>query len=118
MKRDFTFILDIIDGILESMNSIPDQIKDESIEIKYNAPFRLLNLGNNKPVGLLDFINSLEVSLGKKAIIKFGEMQDGDVPETWADLSLTKKIINYNPRIDINEGLLEFAKWYKAYYKV
>lgn len=118
MKRDFTFILDIIDGILESMNSIPGQVKNESIDLKPNAPFRLLNLGNNKPVGLLDFINTLENSLGKKAVIKFAQMQSGDVVETWADLELTKKNINYNPKIDISEGLLIFAKWFKEYYKV
>lgn len=119
MKRDFTYISDIIDGILESMNSIPEQIKSHSIELQSNiAPFRLLNLGNNNPVGLLDFINTLENSLGKKGVIKFAEMQNGDVVETWADLILTKKIINYNPKIDISEGLLIFAKWFKAYYKV
>ena len=101
------------------MNSIPEQIKSHSIELQSNiAPFRLLNLGNNKPVGLLDFINTLENSLGKKGVIKFAEMQNGDVVETWADLILTKKIINYNPKIDISEGLLIFAKWFKAYYKV
>ncbi len=119
MKRDFTFISDIIDGILLSMNKIPDPILSLLSESHSSVtPFRLLNLGNNKPVGLLDFIKSLENSLGKKGVIKFADMQDGDVLETWADLDLTKKIINYNPKIEINEGLLIFAKWFKAYYKV
>jgi UDP-glucuronate 4-epimerase len=119
MKRDFTFISDIIDGILKSMNSIPKQSKNYSVELQSNiAPFRLLNLGNNKPVGLLDFIKTLENSLGKKGIIKFAEMQSGDVVETWADLNFTKKTINYNPKVEISEGLLIFAKWFKEYYKV
>lgn len=118
MKRDFTFISDIIEGILEVINKIPNYHESQNHGVSSSlAPFRILNLGNNKPVGLLDFINALEKALGKNAIIKFAEMQKGDVLETWADLSMTQKEINYNPRVEINQGLVFFADWFKTYYK-
>lgn len=117
MKRDFTFISDIIDGIIESINLIPSIQKSSNYHnFTSVAPYRILNLGNNKPVKLLDFICALENALKKKALIKFAEMQKGDVIETWADLTLTQNEINYNPRIEINEGLVLFANWFKNYY--
>jgi UDP-glucuronate 4-epimerase len=117
MKRDFTFISDIIDGILEVIKTIPSDHKSQINNVSSSlAPYRILNLGNNKPVTLLDFINTLEVALGKKAIIKFAELQKGDVLETWADISLTQKEINYNPKVEINQGLIFFTNWFKNYY--
>jgi UDP-glucuronate 4-epimerase len=94
MKRDFTFISDIIDGILEVMKSIPSVKEGQNYEFSTTkAPYRIFNLGNNKPVKLLDFITTLEKALGKNAVIKYEEMQKGDVLETWADLSLTEFFI-------------------------
>ena len=117
MKRDFTFITDIIDGILEVINTLPKSQHFQMNEISSSlAPFRILNLGNNKPIELLDFINSLENALEKKAIIKFEELQKGDVLETWADLKLTQKDIKYNPKVEIDEGLVIFANWFKKYF--
>jgi UDP-glucuronate 4-epimerase len=116
MKRDFTYISDIIDGILEVIKTIPTNEKSNGNYISSSfTPYRILNLGNNKPVKLLDFINTLEIALGKKAKIKFAELQKGDVLETWADLSLTKKEITYNPKVEINEGLKIFSNWFKEY---
>lgn len=118
MKRDFTFISDIIEGILQVIKTIPSNVKIQNNNVSSSlAPYRILNLGNNKPVKLLDFINILEAALGKKAKIKFAELQKGDVLETWADLSLTQKEINYNPKVEINQGLVFFADWFKNYYK-
>jgi len=119
MKRDFTFISDIIDGILEVIKIIPSNQKRQINNVSSSlAPYRILNLGNNNPVKLLDFINILETALGKKALIKFAELQKGDVLETWADLSFTQKEINYNPKVDINEGLVIFSNWFKNYYRL
>jgi UDP-glucuronate 4-epimerase len=118
MKRDFTFISDIIEGILEVIKVIPSNQKYQINNVNSSvAPYRILNLGNNKPVKLLDFINALENALGKKALIKFAELQKGDVLETWADLSLTQKDINYHPSVEVKQGLVFFANWFKNYYK-
>lgn len=117
MRRDFTFISDIVDGIIASVVTVPTKKEEWNGDISTStAPYRVLNLGNNKPVGLLDFINTLEDSLGIKANLKFAELQDGDVLETWADINTTQKEINYNPKVNINEGLLIFANWFKNYY--
>jgi UDP-glucuronate 4-epimerase len=117
MRRDFTFISDIVDGIIASMITVPTKKEEWNGDIsKSKAPYRVFNLGNNKPVGLLDFINILEDSLGIKANLKFAELQDGDVLETWADINPTQKEIKYNPKVNINEGLLIFANWFKNYY--
>ncbi len=117
MRRDFTFISDIVDGIIASVVTVPTKKEEWNGDISTStAPYRVLNLGNNKPVGLLDFINTLEDSLGIKANLKFAELQDGDVLETWADINPTQKEINYNPKVNINEGLLIFANWFKNYY--
>jgi UDP-glucuronate 4-epimerase len=117
MKRDFTFISDIIEGILEVIKTIPSSQKSQINHVSSSlAPYRILNLGNNKPVNLLDFISTLEAALGKKAIIKFAELQKGDVLETWAELGLTQKEIKYNPKVEIDQGLVSFANWFKNYY--
>lgn len=117
MRRDFTFISDIVDGIIEAMITVPTKNENWNGDISTStAAYRVLNLGNNKPVGLLDFIHTLEDSLEVKANLKFAELQDGDVLETWADINPTQKEINYNPKVDIKEGLLIFANWFKNYY--
>ena len=117
MKRDFTFISDIVNGILQVSKVVPQNLRiNDVVEIPNKAPFRILNFGNNKPVELLEFISILENELGKKAKIKFAELQKGDVLETWADLTLTQKVINYYPKVDINEGLRKFIVWYNEYY--
>jgi UDP-glucuronate 4-epimerase len=118
MMRDFTYISDIIDGIVGAMLSIPQKSNDwEGVSNSSTAPYRILNLGNNKPVGLLDFIKTLETALGTKANLQFAELQDGDVLETWADIDVAKTAIGYNPKVEIKEGLTVFAQWFKNYYK-
>jgi len=118
MKRDFTFISDIIDGILETIKTPPTTKHNNLNKItNSSAPYRILNLGNNKPVKLLDFINILEDKLGKKAKIKFGDLKNGDVLETWADINTTKKEIKFNPRVEIKEGLMLFSNWIREYLK-
>jgi len=118
MRRDFTFVSDIVDGIAASIVTIPSKNKHWDGSLKYSsAAYRVLNLGNNKPIGLLDFIYTLEGALNAKSIINFAELQDGDVIDTWADIDITHKELNYTPKVEIKEGLKIFADWFKNYYK-
>lgn len=103
MKRDFTFITDIVSGILSSL--------------KNSYPYEIFNLGNNQPVELGSFINIIEGLLGEKAKKKFLPLQPGDVPETYANISHSYKKLGYRPKINIEEGLKEFINWYKNYDK-
>jgi UDP-glucuronate 4-epimerase len=103
MKRDFTFIDDIILGTKTA--------------IEKNYSFEIFNLGNNKSVNLLDFIKTIENKLNKKAIINFKPMQLGDVKETYADISESEEKLGFKPKISIDEGISKFIKWYKSYYK-
>jgi UDP-glucuronate 4-epimerase len=118
MVRDFTFISDIIDGIVTSIRVIPTKRENLDGQLGTSqAPYTILNLGNNRPIGLLDFIHTLEDALGTKANLKFAELQDGDVLKTWADIDETHKKINYYPKVEIKAGLTIFADWFKKYYK-
>lgn len=109
MLRDFTYIDDVIEGIVASVNNIPQK------KIPYSASHALYNLGNNSPVKLLDFIETLENCLGKTAKKEFLEMQAGDVTVTAADIELTKQYLAWEPKTDIKEGLIKFTEWYKEY---
>ena len=82
------------------------------------APYRIYNIGNNRPVKLLDFIEALENNLGKKAIKNFMPMQPGDVPATFADVHGLVRDFNYKPDTDFNEGISRFVKWYREFYKI
>ena len=83
-----------------------------------NAPFRILNIGNNQPVALLDFIDALEEALGRKAVRDLLPMQPGDVKRTHADVSLLKSTVNYNPTTSVREGVGRFVDWYRDFYGV
>jgi UDP-glucuronate 4-epimerase len=117
MKRDFTFISDVIDGIVSTLNNVPSDYHNELNGVSNSIPYRILNIGNNNSVSLLAFVKILEDCLGKKANIIFKEMQDGDVYETWADIEYSKKAIGYLPKIKIDKGLQEFVSWYQSYYE-
>tara|TARA_Y100000768_G_C23975935_1_gene683057 strand:- start:1580 stop:2602 length:1023 start_codon:yes stop_codon:yes gene_type:complete len=104
MNRDFTYIDDIIDGIVLSLDK------------KYN--FEIFNLGRSKTEKVVDMLTIIEDCLGKKAKINYLGMQPGDVKNTYADISKTKNILGYNPKININKGLKEFCNWYLDYMKV
>lgn len=109
MKRDFTYIDDIVTGILRTLDRPPERGGEA-------APARILNIGNNNAENLIDFIHCIEDSLGKKAIIDLQPMQPGDVCETYADITETNKLIGFTPITSIKEGLPHFVKWYKSYY--
>lgn len=121
MKRDFTFIDDIVEGIIRLIKKIPRRNKN------WNgltpdpgtspAPFKLYNIGNNNPVELMYFISLLEHEIGKTAKKNFLPMQPGDVMETWADINDLMKDTGFKPKTSIEEGLKYFVKWYREYYE-
>ena len=81
------------------------------------APFRVLNIGNNSPVALMDFISALETALGKTAVYNMMDIQAGDVPATWADTRLLTKLTGYAPQTKIQTGVNSFVNWYQDYYR-
>ena len=108
LARDFTYIDDIIDGIKLVLS------KAELLTDNYN----LFNIGSGKKIRLLKFIETLENVISKKAIKDFVQMQNGDVNETFADISNISAIFNYSPKTDFKSGILQFFEWYKKYFKI
>lgn len=122
LMRDFTYIDDIVEGIVRLMdkppvpnNTFDDQNPDPSIS---SAPYRLYNIGNHSPVKLMEFIETLENLLGQKAVKNFLPMQPGDVYATYADVSDLKKVCGFEPKTNLKTGLERFVTWYRDYYKV
>jgi len=111
MRRDFTYIDDIIAGVLGVLDHPFARPEGQ-------APTRLYNLGNSKTESLMDYIAEIEKALGRKAIIDFLPMQAGDVPETFADISASVRDLGYNPTTTIQEGIPRFIDWYKTYHGV
>ncbi len=109
MERDFTFIDDIVEGVVRVCDNIPKEVENM-------AYYRLLNIGNSKPVKLLDFIDCIEKSLGKEARKEMHPMQPGDVKQTFASTSKLKKICEYNPNTILVYGVEKFINWFKYFY--
>jgi UDP-glucuronate 4-epimerase len=109
MKRDFTYVDDIVDGVLATLDNPP---------AKESVPHRVLNIGNTRSENLMDFIHIIEKEIGKKAEMDMQDMQAGDVKETYADVSETTAVSGFKPRTPITEGVPRFIAWYKDYYKV
>jgi len=122
MSRDFTYIDDIIEGIGQVVEHIPEPDtawnSDSPDPGTSWAPYRLFNIGNHKSVRLLDFISVLEESLGRKAVIDFKPMQTGDVKSTFADIQDLADAVGFAPRTSIEEGISKFVEWYLDYYQV
>ena len=119
MYRDYTYIDDIVDGIFKLTNKAPKlnsikKFKNDSLSNV--APFRILNIGNTKKILLLDFINALEKTIGKKAFKRFLPMQKGDVYSTLSDSKLLKRITGYNPKTKYKDGIKKFLDWYLDFY--
>lgn len=111
MKRDFTYIDDIIEGVLRTMDRVPkNKINKFSASI---APYELYNIGNNNPVNLDDFIRAIEIACGKKALRKNMPMQQGDVPITYADVDPLIQDVGFKPSTSIKDGVKKFVDWYK-----
>ncbi len=120
MKRDFTYIDDIIEGVVRVMEQVPEPNPDWDGNAPdpgtSPAPYRLYNIGNNQPVELMDFIKAIEDALGKEAKKNFLPMQPGDVPATYADVASLSTATGFRPDTDINQGIKNFIEWYTAYY--
>ncbi|MEO1814633.1 MAG: NAD-dependent epimerase [Acetobacterium sp.] len=122
MERDFTYIDDIIKGIYKLINKAPvgnpdwdERVDDISTSF---APYKIYNIGNNNPIKLTRFIESLEAALGKEAQKIYLEMQPGDVLSTYADVSDLEKDIGFKPGTNIEEGIGKFVSWYRDYYQI
>lgn len=111
MLRDFTYIDDIVEGVVQSASNIPT-------ENEAHPYYRVLNIGNSQPVKLLDFVRLLELTIGKKANLNMLGMQPGDVVATYADTSKLEHLVGYKPSTLLKDGLSKFILWYKQYYQL
>jgi UDP-glucuronate 4-epimerase len=120
-RRDFTYIDDIVEGFIRVLDrpASPNQEwdSDKPDPGTSKAPWRIYNIGNNKPINLMDYIVALEDSLGVKADIELQPLQPGDVKDTFADVKELVKEFNYKPSTPMREGVMKFANWYKNYQK-
>jgi UDP-glucuronate 4-epimerase len=121
MMRDFTYIDDIIEGVVRLLDHKatpnPEWKSNNPDVATSNAPYRIYNIGNNDPVKLMDMIATLEEALGMKTVIEMKPMQAGDVPSTYADIDSLEQAVGFKPSTDLKTGLQKFAEWYKGYYK-
>jgi UDP-glucuronate 4-epimerase len=116
MRRDFTYVDDLVEGIVRLIACPPDLAGPGASPV---APWRVVNIGNGAPVGLMDFVAAVEAATGRVADKRFLPMQAGDVPATWADASLIETVTGAPlPRTDIREGVARFVAWYREYYGV
>jgi UDP-glucuronate 4-epimerase len=120
MQRDFTYIDDIVEGVIRVMNRIPSPdpnwSSDRPNPSASPAPYRLYNIGNNQPVALMDFVRAIEAALGKKAKIQYLPLQAGDVPATCADVNDLMADTGFKPATPVARGIERFVDWYLAYY--
>jgi UDP-glucuronate 4-epimerase len=120
--RDFTYVDDIVEGVLRTLDHVPSanpawsgQDPDPATS---RAPYRLYNIGNQQPVQLLRYIEVLEQCLGKKAQLELLPLQPGDVPDTEADVTDLIADVGYKPATSVESGVKAFVEWYRAYYRV
>lgn len=120
MKRDFTYVDDIVTGVVKVVDQppFPDFNDKDDPSVSKTAPYKIYNIGNSTPVRLMDFIEAIEIKLGIKAKKELLSMQPGDVPMTWADTSDLQANLDYRPDTPIKEGVGRFIDWYRTYYKV
>ncbi len=121
MKRDFTYIDDIVEGVVRVLDRIPEPDPawrgDSPDPSSSFAPYRLYNIGNNRPVDLMEYITTLEDQLGRKAVRNLLPMQAGDVPATCADVDDLTADVGFRPATPITEGIRRFVAWYREYYR-
>ena len=106
LSRDFTYIDDIVNGVIATLLETPDK----------KSLYKLYNIGNSKPVQLLEYIEAIEKALDKKAIKQMMPMQPGDVKQTYANVARLKNDFNYQPKTEVTKGIEAFVKWYKGFY--
>lgn len=120
MQRDFTYIDDIVEGVIRVMKNIPEADPKWSSDAPNPSsscvPYKLYNIGNNQPIALMKFVHAIEDALGKKAVIDYLPMQPGDVAATYADVSDLTADIGFKPSTSIKQGIQSFVDWYRVYY--
>ena len=121
-RRDFTYIDDIVEGVIRTLDKVaapnPDWSSDTPDSATSKAPYRLYNIGNNQPVELMHYISTLEKCLGKKAEMDLLPLQPGDVPDTYADTQDLMNDVDYKPNTSVETGVANFVAWYRDFYKV
>lgn len=120
MVRDFTYVDDIVEGIIRVIHHPPAPKANWNGDDPSTspAPYKVYNIGNNSPVKLLDFVDAIEKELGKQAIRQMMPIQAGDVPKTYADVSDLERDLGYKPATTVQSGISNFINWYKEYYKI
>jgi UDP-glucuronate 4-epimerase len=122
MVRDFTYIDDIVEGVVRVLDRPaapnPDWSGDDPDPATSYAPYRVFNIGNNKPVQLLTYIAAIEKAVGRKATLDLLPMQAGDVPSTMADVTELEKATGFRPTTSVDDGVARFVEWYRGYYGV
>ncbi|SDF99126.1 UDP-glucuronate 4-epimerase [Onishia taeanensis] len=121
MSRDFTYIDDIVEGVVRILNVIPERADggtSHDVTPSGSAPYALYNIGHGSPVSLMDFVHAVEAATGRKAEYNFMPMQPGDVPRTFADTEALYEATGYQPQIDVEEGARRFVDWYREYYRI
>jgi len=121
-RRDFTYVADIVQGIVRSMDHVAepnaDWNSDDPDPATSNAPYRIYNIGNNRPVELMQYIEVLENCLGREAEKNMLPLQPGDVPDTYADSQSLVDAVGYQPATPVEEGVARFVEWYVDYYNI
>lgn len=122
MIRDFTYVDDIVEGIIRLIDKLPQPNTNWNSKNPDPAtsfvPYRIYNIGNNNPVKLMDFIEAIEKSVGKKAIKNLMSIQPGDVPSTYADTTSLWEAVDFKPSTSIEDGVQKFVAWYRDYYQI
>ena len=121
-RRDFTYIDDIVEGVVRALDRVatpnPDWSGEAPDPATSRAPYRLYNIGSHRPVELMRYIEVLENCLGRKAVRNLLPLQPGDVPDTYADVEALVRDVGYQPATPIEEGVARFVAWYREYYRV
>lgn len=122
MKRDFTYIDDIVEAVVRVQDVIPQANADWTVEsgspATSSAPYRVYNIGNSSPVELMDYITALEEALGMEAQKNMMPIQPGDVLDTSADTQPLYDPVGFRPQTSVKEGVKNFVEWYKDYYQI
>ena len=121
MSRDFTYIDDIVEGVVRILNVVPgldDTGTPHEAPDTSGAPYALYNIGHGSPVSLMDFVHAVEAATGKTAEYNFMPMQPGDVPRTFADTQALFEATGYRPQVGVEEGARRFVDWYRSYYEI
>ncbi|MBL8597601.1 MAG: GDP-mannose 4,6-dehydratase [Devosia sp.] len=114
MKRDFTFVDDLVESIRRLIDVVPGQARVSALDsLSPVAPWRVVNIGNGSPVGLLDFVETIERAMGRKAVKTYLDMQPGDATDTWADIALLEELTGCRPATSLAEGVERTVRWYR-----